>query len=544
MRRLKDNKGIGSAPWMFFARAFAALFLSLGIAFGAGAVHARAQDTQPQQAPDPVQQQPPNGAQQQPPDPGPQQPPGNVARMSSVQGKVQILFSGESSPEQAVMNMPLVAGARLEAGADGQAEVEFNDGSVARLTPNSSLELKSLTAGSVELQQLTGLGYYELNVGQGHPSFSVEFASDRVTPAENTIFRVDLDRSPEAAVINGSVHVDGAQITPVDIGENQSIRFSGGSGAAPYTISQGIDPDSWDKWNSDRDQAIAQEAQQQTPVRNDAGSANNENWNDLDYYGNWYPTPDYGNVWVPSGVDAGWDPFGLGYWGNYPGFGVTWISGYPWGWLPYHCGGWNYFSFGWGWAPGSCGLGWTPFVRFRGYPGYFLPGRPFFGVRGGRGFPVGGTRLYAVNRGPGAIGPWGSGHFVAGTAHQAPLNIGGHAVAPLGRTSFGSAAFAGSRGTSPGVRAALGNSGGNSGRLPYPRAGGAVAAQGAQGAQGVRSQPSQPIQPRSFQSQAGTRSVYSQQHAAPAPHYSAPPAPHYSTPPAPHYSAPAGGGRR
>ena len=180
--------------------------------------------------------------------------------MSSVQGKVQILFSGESSPEQAVMNMPLVAGARLEAGADGQAEVEFNDGSVARLTPNSSLELKSLTAGSVELEQLSGLGYYELNVGQGHPSYSVEFASDRVTPAENTIFRVDLDRPPEAAVINGSVHVDGAQITPVDIGENQSIRFSGGSGAAPYTISQGIDPDSWDKWNSDRDQAIAQEA--------------------------------------------------------------------------------------------------------------------------------------------------------------------------------------------------------------------------------------------------------------------------------------------
>ena len=52
------------------------------------------------------------------------------------------LLQGESGPEQAVMNMPLVAGVRIEAGSDGQAEVEFNDGSVARLTPNSSLELK------------------------------------------------------------------------------------------------------------------------------------------------------------------------------------------------------------------------------------------------------------------------------------------------------------------------------------------------------------------------------------------------------------------
>lgn len=527
MQGLKKNMDNESAPWMFVARAMAAFVLSLGITFGSGAVQAKAQDAQPQQAPDAAQGQ-------QAPVPGPQQPPGSVARMSSVQGKVQVLFSGESGPQQAVMNMPLVAGARIESGSDGQAEVEFNDGSVARLTPNSSLELKQLTADNVQLEQSSGLGYYELNVGSGHPSFKVEFASDDVTPAENTIFRLDLDRLPEAAVIAGSVHVEGAQISPVAIGENQSIDFSNGGGTEPYTITQQINPDSWDQWNSDRDQAIADEAAQQTPVRNDAGSANDENWNDLDYYGNWYPVQNYGNVWVPSGVDAGWDPFGSGYWGNYPGFGVTWISGYPWGWLPYHCGSWNYFSFGWGWAPGGCGLGWAPIIRVRGYPGYLLPARPIFRGAGGRGY----GRLYAVDRGPAATGPWGSGHFVPGANHEAALNVGGHVVAPVGRTNFRSAAFAGSGGTSPGVRSALGDPG----RLPYQHAfaGTAPAVQGAR------------IEPGASQNGVGTRSTYIQRSAPPAPHYSppppaphySPPAPHYSAPPAPHYSAPAGGGRR
>ena len=105
-------------------------------------------------------------------------------------------------------------------------------------------------------------------------------------------------------------------------------------------MAQGINADSWDNWNQDRDQAIAQEASQQTPVRDDSANPQNENWNDLDADGNWYPVEGAGNVWVPAGVGPGWDPYGSGYWAYYPTLGYTWVSGYPWGWLPYHCGAW------------------------------------------------------------------------------------------------------------------------------------------------------------------------------------------------------------
>ena len=191
----------------------------------------------------------------------------------------------------------------------------------------------------------------------------------------------------------------------VTVAENQSIRSGADNSGAPYTVAQGINGDSWDNWNQDRDQAIAQEASQQTPVRDDSANPQNENWNDLDADGNWYPVEGTGNVWVPAGVGPGWDPYGAGYWAFYPTIGYTWVSSYPWGWLPYHCGAWGYYSFGWGWAPGGCGRVWSPVIVVRTYPpGWIMPVRPVF--RGGV-YPLPAQRLVAVDRGPVATGPWG-----------------------------------------------------------------------------------------------------------------------------------------
>jgi hypothetical protein len=499
------------------------------------------QQPYPQQGQPPYPQSDPQQQQQQGPQ-GPMQSPASVARVSFVQGGVQVLSGGQTDFQQAVMNMPLLQGSRLQTGGDGQAEIEFNDGSVARLTPNSSLQMQALTGNQVQLQQLSGLAYYELNVGQGHPSYSIQFADAEATATSNTIFRLSLDSVPEVAVMSGSVHLEGAQFPALDVSQSQTLRLAPENGA-PYSVAQGVNPDSWDQWNQDRDQAISQEAAEQTPVRDSSGASENENWNDLDYYGNWYPVPDYGNVWVPSGVDVNWDPYGYGYWGFYGGFGYTWISAYPWGWLPYHCGGWNYFSFGWGWVPGRCGLGWAPVVFVRGYRGYYLPPHPIW--RRGYGRPV--ERLVAVDRGPAARGPWGNRGPVPVADHRAALNYGGHVLSPVGRSTFQAAAFAGNRGTTPGVRAVFHNTL----RPSYQQPPG-----GAGRASGFAGQPNRPVQTLNNQENRppavntyhppvqtyrppddNIRSTYAPRET-PSPHYSAPPAPHYSTPPAPHYSAP------
>ncbi len=73
---------------------------------------------------------------------------------------------------------------------------------------------------------------------------------------------------------------------------------------------------------------------------------------ELDQHGTWRNAENYGPVWVPSGVPAGWQPYSTGRWIWDPRFGWTWLDDAPWGWAPYHHGRWIFFGSYWGWAPG------------------------------------------------------------------------------------------------------------------------------------------------------------------------------------------------
>ena len=67
-----------------------------------------------------------------------------AARLSFLQGDVTIDHLDNTAGDPAQINMPLAEGARVNTGEDGQAELEFEDGSVVRITPNSSLGLSGL----------------------------------------------------------------------------------------------------------------------------------------------------------------------------------------------------------------------------------------------------------------------------------------------------------------------------------------------------------------------------------------------------------------
>ena len=74
-------------------------------------------------------------------------------------------------------------------------------------------------------------------------------------------------------------------------------------------------------------------------------------------FGDWIWTPEYGWVWHPSGLDASWRPYTMGYW-TYADVGWTWVSNFDWGWAAFHYGSWAYLDhIGWVWVPGSV---WSP----------------------------------------------------------------------------------------------------------------------------------------------------------------------------------------
>src|SRR4029453_12735347 len=56
-------------------------------------------------------------------------------------------------------------------------------------------------------------------------------------------------------------------------------------------------------------------------------------------HGRWVAAASYGNVWIPGGVAAGWEPYVDGEW-VYSDYGWTWVASDPWGDIPYPYGTW------------------------------------------------------------------------------------------------------------------------------------------------------------------------------------------------------------
>jgi hypothetical protein len=307
--------------------------------------------------------------------------PHRAARLSFLQGTVIVDHMDNTAGDPAQRNMPLVEDTRLNTGDDGQAEVEFEDGSVVRLTPNSSLTLNGLSvdaAGNFHTQMtlLHGLAYAELRASAKF-TYSLEADGEAIWPVTNTTIRIGFDEPPMMlSVLDGTVHVERPSApeseghkTDVRAGETLTVDDADSS---RYFLSQDIAPDSWDEWNVSRDQAAADAASSRTTARDSYAGDEGYGWSDLDANGSWYDVPGQGMVWQPTvAADAAFDPYGYGSWVAYPGTGYVWASGYPWGWTPFRCGNWSYWNgFGWGWAPvGGCGLaGWG----FGGGAGYVI----------------------------------------------------------------------------------------------------------------------------------------------------------------------------
>ena len=485
-----------------------------------------------------------------------------MARLTYVVGQVQLVGRDGGDAQPAVRNVPVLEGSVLSTANDGQAEIEFEDGSVVRLTPNSALSLVNLSADGngnfqTRLSLLHGLAYLELRSSPRY-QYSLDAQGDTLSPLENSTSRVDLDQPPAIiAVLDGKVHVaamtGGSQ---ADATAGQTLRSAAAAGqpsVGNYLVKDGIDPDSWDQWNVDRDVAAANAASSQTVARNGFAGDQGYGWSDLDANGNWYNVPGQGEIWQPyaaadGGMD-GFDPYGYGDWSWTPGYGYVWASGYGWGWTPYRCGNWGYWGgFGWGWAPGpSCGaygFGGHGFrVNLHNIPPVY---------HGPRRRPVGlqpAHPLIAVHGGqaPANTPPVSAVHTIGGTEVR-PLAAIGDAHPQNGGFVLGAALnrdFPVDRTTHQPVTGTVANHAmpvgafANGGRATWRPATGQGFAQRPQTPRPAYVSPASPMQRSPVVPATGFRPQPSPSPSPVAPRYTPPPPPRYSPPPAaPRYSPP------
>ena len=93
-------------------------------------------------------------------------------------------------------------------------------------------------------------------------------------------------------------------------------------------------------------------------------------YDELQPYGDWINTPEYGYVWRPYTDDPDFRPYSSrGNW-VYTDLGWTWVSDYRWGWATFHYGRWYFDDYlGWAWIPG---YEWAPaWVTWGSYNDYW-----------------------------------------------------------------------------------------------------------------------------------------------------------------------------
>src|ERR1700722_17413960 len=285
-----------------------------------------------------------------------------IVRLSDVQGSVQIDKNTGLGFENAFLNLPITQGTQIRTHDRGRAEIEFEDGSTLRLTPNTTVEFSTLGLSDSGkrmsvINLVEGMAYVNW-LGKSGDEFSLNFSREKISLDHAAHFRVQTSTQiAKLAVFKGAVDVDGPA-GKVTVGKNKAASFDAND-IHKYTLAKNVEEAPLDSWDKEASSYHDQYAKNNSSPYGYGAS-------DLNYYGNYSNVPGYGMMWQPFFTGVGWDPFMNGAWSWYPGYGYMFASAYPWGWMPYRYGNWMFIpGSGWMWQPGGFNS-WAGVPRFAG----------------------------------------------------------------------------------------------------------------------------------------------------------------------------------
>ena len=273
-------------------------------------------------------------------------PPGRVARLGYIEGSVSFEPAGEQDWVEATPNRPMTTGDQLWVDRDSRAEVQLGSASI-RLSANTGISFLNLDDRTVQIQLTSGalnIRVRRLNrdevfeIDTPNQAFSVyQPGSYRVNASEDGTYTVVSVRQGE-----GESTGNGETFT---LHAGQQGTFSGTDTLNADVVDLGS-PDDFDNWASGRDRRWEGSRSARYLAPDVVG------YEDLDDNGDWRDDSNYGHVWFPNRVDAGWAPYHEGHWAWISPWGWTWVDDAPWGYAPFHYGRWVTISGRWGWVAG------------------------------------------------------------------------------------------------------------------------------------------------------------------------------------------------
>jgi len=316
----------------------------------------------------------------------------NPLRLSYTSGNVSFWRYGAEDWVEARINTPIVNGDALYTGPNAVFELQGEGRIFIRADDKSELTVVSQATDFLQLKVTSGRVSLDIRT-LPFPGYNIEIN----TP--NAVFTIDRAGYYRADV-NGEVHfitrrggaatMTQAKGQALIIMPSEEIVVSENGRAETYAAPE---PNAWDRWNDERSNDLIDAYSDRYITPGIAGAR------DLDNYGNWRTTDEYGPLWVPDAMPGDWAPYSSGRWVWDPYYQWTWIDDAPWGWVPFHYGRWvNYAGF-WAWAPG-------PVMSVR--PMYAPALVAFFGVTsGGPGYG-----WVALGWGEPCVPWWGNRGFV------------------------------------------------------------------------------------------------------------------------------------
>lgn len=273
-------------------------------------------------------------------------PPGRVARLNYMQGSVSYQVSGDQNWVQADPNRPLTTGDNLWADQDSRGEVHVGSTAI-RLSSNTGISFLTLDDRTSQIQLAQGtieVHLRDLTPGDDYEFDTPNLALTLTRAGEYLISTDPNDNTTTILVREGEAEVTGGGNSWV-LPAGQEY-FLSGTDQLSYDAQPLPGFDDFEAWCQDRDQL------ENNSISARYVSRDVDGYYELDGYGQWESDPDYGMVWVPTQVAAGWAPYRMGHWVYIAPWGWTWVDNEPWGFAPFHYGRWCIVGGRWGWVPG------------------------------------------------------------------------------------------------------------------------------------------------------------------------------------------------
>jgi len=273
-------------------------------------------------------------------------PPARVGRLAFVQGTVSFHDRDQTDWAPAVVNTPLTSGDALWTEPNARSEVSIA-GTRVRMDSGTQLDMLAIDDTQTRMQIDQGRLDIKTFSYDTHQPYEILTPRGTITLQQQGDYYVEAGSTQDPTRLGvrqgaAQIQAPNGQVLAVRAGEVGEVSDDNGS---PQLRTIPSAPPPMPAYWAERDRTVVYDQPPQYVTANMTG------YEDLNGYGSWSNDPDYGEVWTPRAVVAGWEPYRTGRWSYVQPWGWTWVDEQPWGFAPYHYGRWANRNNHWVWVP-------------------------------------------------------------------------------------------------------------------------------------------------------------------------------------------------